>query len=74
MDDVGVPEVDLLHLGVLLGLLVDDLTVNRLELAVEHRLDGRGVVRRLHRDAHATAGDARGRLPLAVRVAAELVV
>lgn len=74
VDDVGVPEVYLLHLRVLVGLLVDDLAINGLELAVEHGLDGRGVLRGLHRDAHASAGDARRGLALAVRVAAELVV
>ena len=55
MHDVGVLEGDLLHLRVLLGLLVDNLALNGLELAVEHRLDGGGVIGRLngHTDAAA---------------------
>ena len=74
VNDVGVLELDLLHLGVLVRLLVDDLTVDRLELVVEHSLDGRRVLRRLDRHRHVTTRNARGGLALGVRVAFELVV
>ena len=58
VDDVGILERNLLHLGVLLALLVDDLTLDRLELAVEHGLDSGSVVRGLDGHADAAAGDA----------------
>ena len=45
VDDVRILEADLLHLRILLCLLVDDLALDGLELAVEHGLDGRRVVR-----------------------------
>ena len=44
MHDVGVLELDFLHLGILFGLLVDDFSVNGLELAVEHGLNGCSVL------------------------------
>ena len=74
VNDVGVLELDLLHLGVLVRLLVDDLAVDRLELVVEHSLDGRRVLRGFDRHRHVPTRNARGRLALGVRVAFELVV
>ena len=58
MDDVGILERNLLHLGILLALLVDDLPLNRFELAVEHGLDSGSVIRGLDGHADAAAGDA----------------
>ena len=48
--DVGVLELDLLHLGIFIGLLVDNLAFDGLELAINHSLDRRGVFCRL--DGH----------------------
>ena len=58
MHDVGVLELDFLHLGILFGLLVDDFSVNGLELAVEHGLNGSSVFGRLHGHGHSSARNA----------------
>ena len=55
MQDVGLLELDFLHLCILFGLLVDDFSVNGLELAVEHGLNGRRVFCRLHGHGHSSA-------------------
>ena len=39
VNDVGVFELHLLHLGIFISLLVDELAFDGLELAVEHRLN-----------------------------------
>ena len=55
MQDVGLLELDFLHLCILFGLLVDDFFVNGLELAVEHGLNGRRVFSKLHGHGHSSA-------------------
>ena len=58
MHDVGVLELNLLYLCILFGLLVDDFSVNGLELAVEHGLNGRRVFCRLHGHGYSSARNA----------------
>ena len=58
MNDVSILERNLLHLSILFALLVNDLTLNRLELAVKHSLDSRSVISRLDSYTDTTARDA----------------
>ena len=58
MYDVGVLELNLFHLGILFGLLVDDFSVNGLELTVEHGLNGRRIFGRFYRNGHSSARNA----------------
>ena len=58
MHDVGVLELNLLHLCILFGLLVDDFSVNGLELAVEHGLNGRRIFGRFYRNRYSSARNA----------------